>query len=161
MTERKRGAIRGRPTKYSEEVIDQIINKMIEGRDIVSICEDPGMPPRSSIYDWLDSYPEFRARYAKAKEGLADVYARKILSLAENNTPENSAADSIKLRAWTWATSRYAPRLYSEKVVADQATQVNVQINNTTNNVANLAQMSSDEKAELKRLLLKARGREE
>jgi hypothetical protein len=130
---------------------------MIDGMDIVTICDDPSMPHRSSVYHWLELYPDFSTRYRRAKEGLADYYAKKILDMADMAKPENASADSIRLRAWTWAASRYAPRLYSEKVVADQATQLNVQINNDNRSSTDLSHMTKEEKAELRRLLEKAK----
>ncbi len=156
MTKHKTGNPVGRPSQFSLDTAQRIIDEMINGKDIVTICEAPDMPHRSTVYNWLDLYPDFSTQYRRAKEGLADVFAKKILDMAAAATPENAAADSLRLRAWTWAASRYAPRSYSEKVVTEQATQLNVQINNNRS-PANLSNLSQGEKAELKRLLEKVK----
>ena len=157
MATAKTGNAVGRPTTYSVDLAKRIIDEMIEGKDIVTICQAPDMPHRSSVYHWLDIYPDFSTQYRRAKEGLADFYAKKILDMAENAKPETASADSLRLRAWTWATSRYAPRLYSEKVVSEQAAQLNVQINNDKRSPYSLSHMTLEEKKELKRLLEKVK----
>jgi hypothetical protein len=40
------------------------------------------MPDRTTVYRWLEANPDFRDRYARAREALKDFYAEQILTVA-------------------------------------------------------------------------------
>jgi hypothetical protein len=40
----------GRPSKYTEALAARIIDAMIDGSDLVAICQQPGFPDRKSVY---------------------------------------------------------------------------------------------------------------
>jgi len=109
----------GRPTKYSEELANTIYERMIGGEHIVQICNDETMPGRTTVYRWMDDYPEFGTRITRAREGLADHVAWKILDMAEKSTNETANADRVKLAAWQWHAARLAPKKYSEKQMVE------------------------------------------
>jgi hypothetical protein len=107
----------GRPSKYSEALADRIVDAMIEGRDLVVICQQPGFPDRKSVYRWAAERPDFAARLERAREALGDLAAFEIGRIAANCTAETAAADRVKLAALQWRASRLAPRKYSERRV--------------------------------------------
>lgn len=107
----------GRPTKYSEALADRIVEAMIEGSDLVAICQQPGFPDRKSVYRWTAQYPDFAARLERAREALGDLAAYEIGQIAAKCTTETAAADRVKLTALQWRASRLAPRRYSERRV--------------------------------------------
>jgi hypothetical protein len=109
----------GRPKKYTEELADEIFERMIGGEHIVQICNDEAMPGRSTVYRWMDDYPEFGTRIARAREGLADHVAWQILDMASRSTNDTANADRVKLAAWQWHAARLAPKKYSEKVMTE------------------------------------------
>ena len=109
----------GRPSKYSQQVADEIVERMLGGEHIVQICNDEKMPGRSTVYRWMDDYPDFGTRIARAREGLADFLAWKILQMAEKSTNETANADRVKLAAWQWHAARLAPKKYSEKQITE------------------------------------------
>src|ERR1700744_3371404 len=59
----------GRPTIYSEELVEYICNLIsTETRGVRRLCrEDKGMPAFSSIQLWRKLYPSFSAKYNEAK----------------------------------------------------------------------------------------------
>ena len=107
----------GRPSKYSEQLADRICEEMINGRDLMSICAEPGFPDRVTVYRWAWSNPAFATRLEKAREALGDMAAFEIGRIAANCTPESAVADRVKLAALQWRASRLAPRKYSERRV--------------------------------------------
>jgi hypothetical protein len=107
----------GRPSKYSEQLADRICEEMINGRDLMSICAEPGFPDRVTVYRWAWSNPAFATRLEQAREALGDIAAYEIGQIAASCTAETAAADRVKLAALQWRASRLAPRKYSERRV--------------------------------------------
>lgn len=105
----------GRPSSYSDEIADKIVARMIEGESLTTICKDPDMPPRVTVYSWFDRRPDFYARCARAREALADYLVDEIETLAASATPDT--IDKIKLQVSTkqWRAMKMAPRVYGDR----------------------------------------------
>ena len=67
----------GRPSIYSQEIVDRICELMVEGNDMQTICQMPGMPSRATVWRWQNQYPEFEAQCARAREALATTTVRQ------------------------------------------------------------------------------------
>jgi hypothetical protein len=124
-------------SSYTPEIAAKICERMIEGEDIVTICKDPEMPSRATVYRWMDEHPEFETQCARAREGLADFEAHKIAEIASKCTPESAPADRVKLSALQWLASKRAPKKWGEKVEVDA--KVELSTNPTENLFAFLA----------------------
>jgi len=105
----------GRPTNYSESLADQIVNRMIDGESMVAICRDPSMPSRSTVYDWFDAHADFRARCARAREGLADYLVDEIEQMANDTNEDNHQSMKVKIATAQWRAMKIAPRLYGDR----------------------------------------------
>lgn len=149
----------GRPSKYSEALADRIVEAMIDGSDLVAICQQPGFPDRKSVYRWAAQHPDFAARLERAREALGDLAAYEIGQIAANCTAETAAADRVKLAAQQWRASRLAPRRYSERrvneLVGAGGGPVAVEARPASFNVAAL---TPEERAILKKGLLRITG---
>lgn len=109
----------GRPSKYSDKIADEICERMVNGEEIVKICLDEDMPSRTTVYRWMAERPDFGARIARAREGLADYVAWQIAELSQNCTNETANPDRVKLAALQWRAARLAPKRYSEKHITE------------------------------------------
>jgi hypothetical protein len=123
-----------RPTEYSPEVVDAICDQMVNGKGLLKICADDDMPGRTTIYRWLATNPEFRKRFAEAREALMDFYAEQILSIAfdesgdvildQGKDGKTSAVanhakvqrDRLKVDSLKWTASRLFPKRYGDKM---------------------------------------------
>jgi len=123
-----------RPTEYSPEVVDAICDQMVNGKGLLKICADDNMPGRTTIYRWLGSNPEFRKRFAEAREALMDFYAEQILTIAFDESQDiildqskdgkttsvaNHAKvqrDRLKVDTLKWTASRLFPKRYGDKM---------------------------------------------
>jgi hypothetical protein len=108
--------VAGRPSSYSEEIAENIIGGLMDGRSLVQICEDEGMPNRRTVLRWMENDGDFAARCARAREMQADLMDDKIASLIDNVTPESAPADRVKLAALQWRASKLAPKKYGDKI---------------------------------------------
>lgn len=111
----------GRPTKYNGEMIEDICEKIANGRSLRSICAEDGMPPMKTIYRWLEANEEFRHQYARAREKQADYFAEEIIEIADSAEAESAAVSKAKLQidARKWAASKIAPKKYGDKTEFD------------------------------------------
>jgi len=75
----------GRPTDYTEELGDTICAGIAEGRSLVKICKDEGMPHTASVYRWRRLFKEFSDNYAHAREDAADVFAEQIITIPDED----------------------------------------------------------------------------
>ena len=102
----------GRPTTYSDEVADIILERITAGESVNSIVQIDGMPSSSTIYLWLSKYPDFSERYARAREAQQDAWSDKILSICEQEEDVNRAR--LKVDTHKWLMARLAPKKYGD-----------------------------------------------
>ena len=105
----------GRPSIFTEDMADKIVEMLTEGQSLIDICAPPDMPNRMTIYRWMDSRPDFAARIARGREGQADFVDHMISEIAHHCTPETANADRVKLLACQWRAARLNPRRYGDR----------------------------------------------
>ena len=64
----------GRPSSYSPDRAEVVLQRMYTGESIRSICRSPGMPEYETISTWRIRNPDFATQYAHARR--AQVEAR-------------------------------------------------------------------------------------
>jgi hypothetical protein len=70
----------GRPSKYTPEIAEEIVQRLSEGEPLRQICRDDHMPEWRSIYNWMAQNEELSAAIAHAREIGQDAIAEDILS---------------------------------------------------------------------------------
>jgi len=104
----------GRPTKYSQELADEICSRLSKGETLRKMVLDDHMPDASQIYRWLDSNEAFRNQYAQARVRQADYYAEMIID--ESFGAHDAAIGRLRMDALKWASSKIAPKKYGDKI---------------------------------------------
>ena len=84
------------------------------------------MPHISTVYDWLDSHPEFSESYARARSRQADTLASKVLDEAMNS--HDAQIGRLRIDALKWTASKLAPKKYGDKVEIESNTNQNFKI---------------------------------
>lgn len=121
----------GRPSSYNETIANEICEELAIGRSLIQITADPDFPSERTVYAWLEKYPEFQQKYARARELQAEHYASEIIALAD--TPVEARKVTIKadggeeitigdavdrtrvqIDARKWYASKLAPKKYGE-----------------------------------------------
>jgi len=105
----------GRPSAYSDKIADAICERMLEGESLMKICSSDQMPSRASVYRWFDARPDFEARCARAREGLADYLLDRIEQMADATTEENVQSQKVKISTAQWRAMKMAPRIYGDR----------------------------------------------
>ena len=108
----------GRPTTHTDELADEICERVSLGSNLNRICDEAEMPAQSTVYKWLLEHTKFSEKYARARATRADTrsdriddYCRDVVS----GTLEPNAAKVI-IDAEKWQAGREAPRRYGDKL---------------------------------------------
>ena len=109
---------RGRPSVRTDEIIKELLFRIMCGESVRSICDDPEMPNRSTIYDWLAEDETFSDQYARAHEVAADQAFEEIVEIARMTPPDRGFVAQSKLLIETiqWTVARKVPKKYGDKV---------------------------------------------
>ena len=124
---------RGRPSTYSALVAAAICEELVKGRSLLQISKDPEFPGETTVYEWLQKFPDFAAKYARARELQAEHYAAEIIALADtpvegrkvvirpDGSEEITIGDTVErtrlqIDARKWYASKLAPKKYGDKM---------------------------------------------
>ena len=157
----------GRPSLYSEALTDEICGELSESSvSLNTICKRDGMPKYRTVMQWLERYPEFAQKCARARDLQADVLAEQTLEIADDtsgDTTVNADGDTVvdhdhisrsRLRVDTrkWIAGKLKPKKYGDKLLhtgADGEGPVQFAV------TLNYAALDEDELMTLRRLLAK------
>jgi len=144
----------GRPRTLTPEIANALTEEMIGGLNMVKACNKLNLS-RSSVYRWMQEYPDFRAKCAGAREGLAD----KMLADLEEEIDEAERMGKdphflkIKVSHRQWLIEKIAPRMYGQKVQAELTGTVEVQKAKTID----VSVLSTEQRFALKNAILAAK----
>ena len=126
----------GRPSEFSQQVADEICERIANGESLRSICRtSEEMPRMATIFRWLSAKPEFSYQYARAREAQADTLADELTDIADDANNDwmerlgedgqslgwrenGEAIQRSRLRVDTrkWIASKLKPKKYGEKL---------------------------------------------
>jgi transposase-like protein len=119
---------RGRPTKYSDELADEVCLRIATSKDgIHKIAEEFGIGAWT-LFNWKYEHEYFSHKYARAKELQAEFLKQQIIDIADDSTNDEEVTEygvkmnrefveRSKLRVQTrqWLMGRLAPKEYGDK----------------------------------------------
>lgn len=120
-------------TKFTQKTADAICALLAEGKSLREVCAQEGMPPESTVRQWVvDDREGFAAQYARARALGLDALADEILAIADTpklgtkttskaSGTETTEGDMIEHRrlqvdARKWYLSKLAPKKYGDKL---------------------------------------------
>jgi hypothetical protein len=89
----------GRPSSYSDTIIETICEQLCEGIPLAQICQKQGMPGLRTVYDWEGSKPGVSARIARAREVGEEVIMAGVLDIID------APPQRVKTRAGSFVDS--------------------------------------------------------
>jgi hypothetical protein len=104
----------GRPALYTPELGLKVCERIANGESLRAIARDPETPALSTMWAWLESHPEFSARYARAREQQADKFAEEIVAIADEEEDPQKAR--VRIDARKWVASKLKPKSYGDRV---------------------------------------------
>jgi len=137
----------GRPSLYTDELADQICERLAAGESMRSVSRDDSMPAMSTLFKWIRELPNFTEQYARAKTESADALVEDMLDIADNQVEQPLLVDGVplqidgkpvmvkdavsvnhaKLRVDTrkWAASKLKPKKYGDKMHTEHSGTIN------------------------------------
>jgi len=129
----------GRPSDFTREIADAICELIADGRSLRSICDDEGMPSKTTVFRWLAANEEFRNQYAYARETQADTYFEDVIDIADdsrNDWMKVSGEDDVgwrlngdhvrraqlRIDARKWMAGKLRPKKYGDKLALTDPT---------------------------------------
>lgn len=88
------------PPPCSPEITEAICLRIAGGESLLSVCRDPAMPVRSTVYLWLvtegEPYETFQKAYNKACRARAYGMADEITEISDDSTGDVSVVKDAK-----------------------------------------------------------------
>ena len=124
----------GRPRLYSQEIAEELLDRLAAGESLESICRDDHMPAPPTVRKWVaqrtegvDGAPAFSAEYARAREFGYDAMAERLLEfgltdyIGPDGYVDNGEIQRLRLLSDNrrWLLSKLMPRKYGDKVTQE------------------------------------------
>ena len=134
MTDKPKPNPNGRPSSYTQEVGDEICERMCNGESLRAICDPDSMPNRATVFRWLGKDQKFRDQYAHAREEQADSIFDECLQIADDATNdymttqdadgatgyklngEHVQRSKLRIDTRKWMAGKMRPKKYGEKI---------------------------------------------
>ena len=149
----------GRPTKWTQEIEDDICARLSRGEPLRAICRTEGYPEWVTVYNWMERSEAFSARVALARENGVEAIAQDTLAMidAEPRYIEDGRGGTridagyvqwLKLRTEQrmkllacWSPNRYGNRV---QVAGDKDNplQINIQATEMFDSILKNAEMT-------------------
>jgi len=150
---------RGRPSKWTQEIEDEICERLSRGEPLRAICRLEGFPEWTTVYNWMESRDGFSERVARARENGVEAIAQDTLAMidAEPRYIEDGKGGTridagyvqwLKLRTEQrmkllacWSPNRYGNRV---QVAGDKDNplQINIQATEMFDSILKNAEMT-------------------
>ena len=113
---------------YTDELAEEILDRLATGESLLSICRDPHMPDEKAVRKWVKERPNtFGPDYARAREFGFDSIAEQVLEIGGGDFTgpdgyvDNGAIQQARLLSdnHKWFLSKLAPKKYGDKVTQE------------------------------------------
>jgi hypothetical protein len=126
---------RGRPTKYTRAIADEICKQLSEGATLNQICTPAEMPSRPTVLEWVRTDRDgFSDRYTLARDLLLDHWADEVIDISDDtsgDTVEDAYGKERQDSEWVnrsrlrvdtrkWLLSKLKPERYGDRMTMDQ-----------------------------------------
>lgn len=108
---------RGCPFTYTEEIGEEIFERLCEGQSLTGIGRDPTMPSLSTIFYWRRRIPDFEERVQLGMRVRAEIACDTGWELAREATRETAYLTDVRLKQLRWMAGVMAPRVFKLKTV--------------------------------------------
>lgn len=108
----------GRPSSYTQDIADQICERLSRGEPLARICDNDDMPGYSTVRQWEALKPEFMALSARAKQDGTHWLADDCLRISDDCTLD-PADKRIRIDTRLRLIGKWNSRVYGDKVVQE------------------------------------------
>jgi hypothetical protein len=111
----------GRPPSYTDEIADEICERLANGESMRAICREARMPDRQTVDRWALANKDFAAKRARAREAQADNEHDRIAEIEDGvlDGRIDPQAARVVISSKQWRASKLAPKQYGDRVTQE------------------------------------------
>lgn len=126
----------GRESTFSQDIADEICDRLAKGEPLASICRSDNMPAVRTVSDWRAAHEDFAAAFVCARDEGYDVIAADTLEIIDTIPERQMTAEGSKVDTGhvAWLKNRaeqrlkllakWDPRRYGEKMAIGGASDL-------------------------------------
>ena len=107
------------------ETSSRIINELMHGKPLTSICKSKDMPSLSKVYNWIQTEKSFADKIITARRIGAQTYLDKMVEELENCSHKDAYIINLKLQHYRWLASKLLS-IYGDKQEIKQDTNISI-----------------------------------
>lgn len=125
-----------RPTQYTPQLGERLLERMANGVTATEICRDPTMPTWGVLKRWERDYPDFGRRYETARRQCCEYMTDEIITIADNAANdyiqrstgglvfnrEGFERSRLRIDSRKWTASKVLRHVYGDKSEVDLRT---------------------------------------
>jgi hypothetical protein len=148
----------GRPTKYTEELVAEICERVANGTPLREICREDDKPSWVTFYNWLCADNELSLRFARCRELGTDAIAEDAIAILDT-IPERIDGGKMDSAYVQWQRNRveyrlkllakWNPKRYGDKTILSGDKENPIQTESTVS-VLDAALLNLERKLQLK-----------
>ncbi len=131
-----------RPSKLTDELFASILERIVDGESLRSVCRDGGMPAARTVLRWIKASPDLQRAYAIATEARADMIFDDLFEIADDARndwmekvgrdgqsqgfvvdAENIRRSALRIDARKWTLARMTPKRYGDRIDVSHGAQ--------------------------------------
>ena len=111
--------------ELTSEISSDIETMLMNGMPLTQICQKPGSPSLSKIYEWIRTNKEFADKILISRRIAAQTYLDRMITELENADSSNIQVVREKLQHYRWLSSKLIA-IYGDKqqVAIDQKIEI-------------------------------------
>lgn len=135
----------GRPSSFSQDIVDEICERLSNGEPLAVICRDAHMPCDDTVRNWMDVREDVSRSIARARERGFDQIAADCLAIADDRSQdvkivgregeEYEVANSefiqrskVRIETRLKLLAKWDPKRYGDKLDLNHAGSVTYQV---------------------------------
>ena len=103
-----------RPSGYTEELANEICERIMKGRPLSKVCLDNDMPHRDTVHSWLVKYQDFSDKYVRACQIRREYRFETLEDTIDREDDVQRAR--LKVDVIKWQLSKEEPKKYGDKL---------------------------------------------
>lgn len=124
----KRG--KGRPSKFNQELADEICHRLSLGQTMASICNDSHMPDYGTLWRWTRENGDFQDESTRARETGTHALADQCIAIADD--PMLDPADKrVRIDTRIRLIGKWNQKKYGDKIEVESNQSNNIRLSFT------------------------------
>jgi hypothetical protein len=107
------------------ELVEEILNKLMDGESLRSICRPDHMPSAGTFLRWCSIDEKLSEQYARARDIQMDYYVDDINQIADDCDIMDVAKAKLRIDTRKWTASKLKPKKYGDKIQNEVSGEIN------------------------------------